>query len=106
MRERSLPTERTEGAQRKAGLAGWIRTPFGARASGVVAMMVVLALIAGIAVVSQITGQMRNEADARLDAHAAAVASRLQTTIDDASSDIRLARQNVTFENALANSTG
>jgi diguanylate cyclase (GGDEF)-like protein len=69
-------------------------------------MMAILALVAGIAVVSQITGQMRNEADARLDAHAATVALAVETTMANASSDIRLARQNTVFETALADTPG
>jgi len=105
-RERPLPTQRTEQASRTFGRAGWFRTPFGARASFVVAMMVLLALVAGAAVVSQVTGQMRSEADARLDAHATDVAHIVETTMAEASSDIRLARRNVTFEQALADSPG
>jgi diguanylate cyclase (GGDEF)-like protein len=68
--------------------------------------MAVLALVAGVAVVSQITGQMRTEADARLDTHAADVAQAVETTMNDASSDIRLARQNTVFETALADTAG
>ena len=101
-----MPSDRTERALRKAGLPGWIRTPFSARASLVVAAVAILALVAGVAVVSQITGQMRSEADDRLDAHAASVALAVETTMGDASSDIRLARQNVVFETALADTPG
>jgi diguanylate cyclase (GGDEF)-like protein len=68
--------------------------------------MAILALVAGVAVVSQITGQMRNEADARLDAHVADVATSVETTMNDASADIRLARQNSVFETALADTPG
>jgi diguanylate cyclase (GGDEF)-like protein len=49
---------------------------------------------------------MRSEADTRLDAHTASVALALQTTMDNASSDIRLARQNTVFETALADTAG
>lgn len=69
-------------------------------------MMAVLAMVAGVAVVSQITGQMRSEADARLDAHAASVARAVDQTMAEASKDIRLARRNVVFETALADTTG
>ncbi len=69
-------------------------------------MMAVLAMVAGVAVVSQITGQMRSEADARLDAHAASVARAVDQTMAEASKDIRLARRNVVFESALADTTG
>jgi diguanylate cyclase (GGDEF)-like protein len=69
-------------------------------------MMAILALVAGVAVVSQITGQMRNEANARLDAQVAEVAVSVETTMNDASADIRLARQNSVFETALADTPG
>jgi diguanylate cyclase (GGDEF)-like protein len=69
-------------------------------------MMAILALVAGVAVVSQITGQMRNEADARLDAHVADVAVSVGATMNEASADIRLARQNSVFETALADTPG
>jgi len=101
-----LPTELNERVPKKAGITGWIRTPFGARASAIVMMMALLGTIAGVAVVSQITGQMRSEADARLDAHSVNVARTLEQTMADASSDIRLARRNVTFEKALADTSG
>ncbi|MBI2782244.1 MAG: GGDEF domain-containing protein [Chloroflexi bacterium] len=101
-----MPTELNVGVPRKAGVAGWIRTPFGARASAIVMMMALLGTVAGVAVVSQITGQMRSEADARLDAHSVDVARALEQTMADASSDIRLARRNVTFEKALADTPG
>ncbi|HEY4228474.1 MAG TPA: sensor domain-containing diguanylate cyclase [Candidatus Limnocylindrales bacterium] len=101
-----MPNDRTEQRPRKAGRAGWIRTPFGARASLVVSLVAVLALVVGVAVVWQITGQMRTEADARLDAHASDVALAVETTMSDASSDIRLARQNAVFEAALSNTQG
>src|SRR6185295_4307302 len=97
MRDRRLSTARTDHGPKRAGLAGWIRTPFGGRASSVVVLTVLLALVAGIAVVSQITGQMRSEADTRLDAFAGNVAMTLESSMEDASSDIRLARQNSTF---------
>lgn len=101
-----MPSLRTEHGSRKVGLPGWIRAPFSARASLVVMAMAILALVAGVAVVSQITGQMRTEADARLDAHAADVALAVETTMANASSDIRLARQNTVFETALADTPG
>lgn len=101
-----MSTERTEHGPRPAGLAGRIRTPFGARASSVVVMIALLAMVVGVAVVSQITGQMRSEADARVDAYAGTVAIALKQAMNDASSDIRLARRNTTFENALAATSG
>ncbi|HEV8545975.1 MAG TPA: diguanylate cyclase [Candidatus Limnocylindrales bacterium] len=87
-------------------IAKWLRTPFGARAAGVVAVIVVLALVAGLAVVTQVTDQMRRDADARLDGHAADVAGLLEETMASASSDIRLARRNEIFEAALEGTQG
>jgi len=69
-------------------------------------MVAVLAIVAGIVVVLEITSQMRQEADQRLDAHAETVAAAINDTMDNASSDIRLARRNVIFEQALGDTTG
>ena len=85
---------------------GWLKSPFGARSSFVIIAVAVLALIAGSLVVLQITNQMRREADDRLAASTQSVSAAVQKTMDDASSDIRLARQNVVFEQALADTTG
>ena len=85
---------------------GWLKSPFGARSSVVVVVVAVLALIAGSLVVLQITNQMRHEADDRLAASTAMTAAEIQKAMADASSDIRLARQNVVFEDALADSPG
>jgi diguanylate cyclase (GGDEF)-like protein len=84
---------------------GWLKSPFGARSSLVIALVAVLALIAGSLVVLQITNQMRREDDTRLAAQAGLVSDAIAETMTAASSDIRLARQNVVFENALADST-
>jgi len=83
-----------------------VRSPFGARSWLVIATVVVLALVAAVAVVSQITGQMRTEAEARLDDQAKAVSADVQGTMTTASSDIRLARRNAVFERALSDSSG
>ena len=85
---------------------GWLKSPFGARSSLVISLVAVLALIAGSLVVLQITDQMRREDDGRLASEAGLVADAIHETMTAASSDIRLARQNVVFEEALANSTG
>jgi diguanylate cyclase (GGDEF)-like protein len=66
----------------------------------------VLALVAGSLVVLQITNQMRREADERLAQETVSVTDALDETMVSASSDIRLARQNVIFEQALADSPG
>ncbi len=80
--------------------------PFGARAAALLIVIGTLAIIAGIAVVSQVTGQMRHEADARLDTHASNVARLLEDTMASASSDIRLARRSEIFDAALADAPG
>jgi len=85
---------------------GWLKSPFGARASLVIVVVAVLALLAGSMVVLQITNQMRREADDRLAASTAAVSAGVEQIMADASADIRLARQNVVFENALADAPG
>jgi diguanylate cyclase (GGDEF)-like protein len=65
-----------------------------------------LALVAGAMVAWQIAGQMRDEAEHRLDAHAAALAASVEGTMARASSDIRLARRDETFALALQHSDG
>ncbi len=80
--------------------------PFGARSSLVIFVLAALATIAGSTVVSQVTDQMRREADARQDGRAEDVASSLAATMTSASSDIRLARRNEVFETALADTAG
>lgn len=105
-RERSLSLEITEHLQRRLGVPSRLRSPFGSRSSLIIATIAVLAIVAGVVVFSQVTGQMRREADDRLDAHAAVLARSLEETIVGASSDIRLARRNVVFETALADTSG
>src|SRR5262245_24460113 len=80
------------------------RSPFGARSSVVLAVVAVLGVVAGVAVASQFTSQMRTEAEVRLDAHTQAIADEVEATMTSASSDIRLARQNVVFGQALMDS--
>ncbi|HJP87623.1 MAG TPA: sensor domain-containing diguanylate cyclase [Candidatus Limnocylindrales bacterium] len=72
----------------------------------VITIVAVLALVAGGVVAAQIANQMRAEADERFDAHAAVVTAAVQDTMDRASSDIRLARRDETFELALLRSDG
>ena len=71
-----------------------------------IGLVVVLVLVAGGAVLVQVTDQMRKEADSRLEDHTAVVARSLDGILQRASSDIRLARQNMTFATALADSSG
>ena len=91
---------------RRFHLPGWLKSPFGARSSLVIALVAVLALVAGSLVVLQITNQMRHEADDRLAAAAGKVSVAVEELMTDASADIRLARQNIVFEHALADSPG
>jgi len=85
---------------------GWLKSPFGARSSLVITLVAALALVAGSLVVLQITNQMRHEADDRLTAAAGKASVAVEELMTDASADIRLARQNVVFEHALADSSG
>ena len=85
---------------------GWLKSPFGARSSLVIALVAVLALVAGSLVVLQITNQMRHEADDRLAAAAGKASVAIEELMTDASADIRLARQNLVFGRALADSFG
>ena len=85
---------------------GWLKSPFGARSSLVIALVAVLAIVAGSLVVLQITNQMRREADDRLAAATAKASLAVEELMTDASADIRLARQNIVFEHALVDSPG
>ena len=105
-RDHSLHDDTADIAERRSIVGGWLLTPFGARAALVMAITGVLAVVAGILVVSQVTDQMRREADGRLERHATEVAQALQETMASASSDIRLARRNEIFEAALAHTSG
>jgi diguanylate cyclase (GGDEF)-like protein len=83
-----------------------IRLPNGIRGAIVVAVIALLATVAGAAVVLQVTDQMRRDDETRLDRHAAAESDALRDLIAAASRDIRLARRNEIFEAALANTSG
>ena len=85
---------------------GWLKSPLGARSTLVITFVAVLAIVAGSLVVIQITDQMRHEADDRLASATTSASDVLQHTMASASSDLRLARQNVIYEKALADSTG
>jgi diguanylate cyclase (GGDEF)-like protein len=96
----------TDGAKQRSILPRLLVTSFRARAAAVIAITAVLAVVAGIIVVSQVTDQMGREAEARLERHATEAARALQELMDAASSDIRLARRNEIFESALAQTSG
>jgi diguanylate cyclase (GGDEF)-like protein len=101
-----LQEARATTSGKRVNLPGWLKSPFGARSSLVIVLVAALALVAGSLVVLQITNKMRQEADDRLAATSTSVAALVQHVMDDASSDIRLARQNVVFERALADTPG
>ena len=83
-----------------------IRSPFGARASLVVLVVAVLGLIAGGTLVAQISDQMRDDANGRLDSRADAATADVASIISTASSDLRLARRNAVFDQALSDTPG
>jgi diguanylate cyclase (GGDEF)-like protein len=85
---------------------GWLKSPLGARSSLVVMVVAILAIAAGSLVVIQVTNQMRSDADSRLSGATTAAADAVHQTMASAASDLRLARQNVVFEEALADSPG
>jgi diguanylate cyclase (GGDEF)-like protein len=102
----SLTNQRRTTIGKRMNLPGWLKSPFGARSSLVITAVAVLALVAGALVVIQITDQMRHEADDRLAAASTKTAAAVENLMVDASSDIRLARQNAVFEQALGDSSG
>jgi diguanylate cyclase (GGDEF)-like protein len=104
--ESALSNAVANTAQRIGRELGSVRSPLGARTSIVVALMAVLALIAGTLVMTQVMDETRHEADQRLDAHVASVVDEVADSIDTATHDLRLARRNVIFERALADTPG
>ena len=103
---RTLQDAHSEPNRKRLGAPGWLKSPFGARSTLVITFVALLALVAGSLVVLQITNQMRRESDDRLATASTSVARVVQQTMIDTSSDIRLARQNVVFEEALAHAPG
>jgi signal transduction histidine kinase/CheY-like chemotaxis protein/HPt (histidine-containing phosphotransfer) domain-containing protein len=65
-----------------------------------------LIVTAGIVTVSRVTDEMSLAADARLDIHVARRAEELEELVRQASTDIRLLRQNAIVEQALEGSDG
>lgn len=68
--------------------------------------MIALLSIVGVVTMTRVNDQMAREAESRLDDHATRQAGALRELMVKASRDIRLARRNVIFEKALADSTG
>ena len=93
-------------ATKRSSFSRWLPTPFGARAAVVMAITGVLAVAAGVFVVSQVTDQIGRGAEARLDGHVTEEARALEENMASASRDIRLARRNDIFEVALAHTPG
>jgi signal transduction histidine kinase/DNA-binding response OmpR family regulator/HPt (histidine-containing phosphotransfer) domain-containing protein len=71
-------------------------------AAGIIALLV---LVGGLTV-SRVSDQMTQDANDRLTRHASEQAGGLQELMDEASSDIRLARRNDIFDRALEDSSG
>jgi diguanylate cyclase (GGDEF)-like protein len=101
-----LESEGTSSGATASASQRRLRIPVAARTFFVIAITAVLALAAGFVVVSQVTGQMRGEADARLDRFTVQQAGTLEELMGSASRDIRLARRNEVFEAALAHTKG
>jgi diguanylate cyclase (GGDEF)-like protein len=99
-----LHDETTDRAERRSVLARWLPT-LAPRTAVVIVITAVLAVVAGMVVVSQVTDQMGREAENRLERQAAEDARALQEIMAAASRDIRLARRNVIFEAALAHTS-
>ena len=78
----------------------------GISASTIVTVVILLAIVAGFALLLQITTQIRHDADARMDADADAATADIAVTMSSATADLRLGRQNVVFEHALSDTTG
>jgi signal transduction histidine kinase/DNA-binding response OmpR family regulator/HPt (histidine-containing phosphotransfer) domain-containing protein len=68
--------------------------------------IIALVSVVGVITVTQVSDQMAREADNRLERQATRQADELQNLMVAASRDIRLARRNVIFEQALADTPG
>lgn len=68
--------------------------------------IIALISVVGVVTVTRVSDEMAREADARLDRQATGQAGALRELMVAASRDIRLARRNVIFEKALADTTG
>src|SRR5580765_1312470 len=87
---------------RRVGRWGGLRSPVAL----VIAITTCLAVVVGIMVVSRVGDQVAREGESLLERHAADESAALQELMSGASRDIRLARQNVIFEEALAHTPG
>jgi diguanylate cyclase (GGDEF)-like protein len=93
----------------RALAAGQVRRPsirIGPSAAAIVGVSLVIALVAGAVLLAQITGQIRRDADARMDADAASATRDLAGAMASATDDLRLARRSSVFETALADTSG
>jgi len=68
--------------------------------------IVALVSVVGVVTVTQVSDQMAREAEGRLDRNAAEQAGALEDLMVHAAADIRLARRNVIFDQALADTPG
>ncbi|MEP6469615.1 MAG: sensor domain-containing diguanylate cyclase [Chloroflexota bacterium] len=101
-----MDDETLDRAGRRSILARWLPGALATRTAVVILITAVLAVVAGIVVVSQVTDQMGREAENRLGRQAVEAASDLHEIMAAASRDIRLARRNEIFEAALAHTSG
>jgi diguanylate cyclase (GGDEF)-like protein/PAS domain S-box-containing protein len=100
----NLQDEATEGKRRDLPVRRWaaLRSPVAL----VIAITTCLAVVVGIVVVSRVGDQVAREGESLLARHAAEESIALEELMAGASRDIRLARQNVIFEEALAHTSG
>jgi diguanylate cyclase (GGDEF)-like protein len=102
-----LPTDTNEATAQTAMTAlRRFRVPIRARTGVVIVSIALLGTVAGLVVLSQITDQMRGEADARQDRHVVDESASLEALMASASRDLRLARRNTVFDAALADTSG
>ncbi|MDQ2853601.1 MAG: EAL domain-containing protein [Chloroflexota bacterium] len=99
-----MPDEATEAKEPRSPVRRWagLRSP----AVLVIAITTCLAVVLGLVIVSRVGDQVAQEGESLLERHASEESAALQELMAAASRDIRLARQNVIFEEALAHTSG
>lgn len=99
-----MPYEAPEAKEPRSPVRRWagLRSP----AALVIAITACLAVVLGIVVVSRVGDQVAQEGESLLERRATQESAALQELMAAASRDIRLARQNVIFEEALAHTSG
>ena len=99
-----MPDEATEAKEPRSPVRRWagLRSP----AALVIAITTCLAVVLGIVIVSRVGDQVAREGESLLERRATEQSAALQEIMAAASRDIRLARRNVIFEDALAHTSG